>query len=185
MTDLRISKSRSAIVEAGISVLLDNPSAGMSDIAAAAGIGRATLYRHYATRDELIRDLARLCLEETDELIAPIKGVLTGRQALEASIDIIVPQANRYRFLMSLLQITANDRTVRKIYKRQLDELSSVFEEAKQEGDIRSDLPTSWLVAQYDAMLNSAWYMIQAGELSSKEAADLFKVSFFEGCAPN
>lgn len=181
MTDLRISKSRDAIMEAGIAVLLDNPNAGMSEIAKAADIGRATLYRHFASRELLVRALAKQCLEETDALMDPIKN-LKGREIIEASIDLLITQADRYRFLMNLLQVTSKDRSVRNIYKRQLQELSAILEDAKKRGDIRRDLPTPWLVAQFDALLNSAWYMIQTGELSSEEAAELFKASFFEGC---
>ena len=43
-----------AIVEAAVVALGENRSASMSEIAIRAGIGRATLHRHFSTRDGLI-----------------------------------------------------------------------------------------------------------------------------------
>ena len=45
-------------MRAGIETLLADRSAGMSEIARNAGIGRATLYRHFETREALVKKLA-------------------------------------------------------------------------------------------------------------------------------
>jgi AcrR family transcriptional regulator len=179
--DQRAVQSRAAILESGIRTLLVHPGAGMSEIALAAGVGRATLYRHFDTKETLTRALARRCLQETDEILEPARS-LKGRAALEAIIDCIVPLADRFRFLMSLWTLAANDRSVMKIYKRQLDELSETIEQAKISQEIRKDLPTSWLVKQFDASLNAAWEMVESGEIDSGEAATYFHQSFFSGC---
>ena len=98
--DRRIVQSEQAIIEAGISALLLNPSAGMSEIAQFAGVGRATLYRHFESREALIRKLAIVCAEETDIALEPYAH-LTGRAAIEAVIDVLVPMADRFRFLIA------------------------------------------------------------------------------------
>ena len=48
-------------------VLPRNPGAAMAEIAEKAGVGRATLYRHFPTRDDLIRALALASLSQTDK----------------------------------------------------------------------------------------------------------------------
>ena len=56
-TGLR-GRTRRAILDAAMSVLADNPSAPLSDIAAAAEVGRSTVHRYFAERTELIKALA-------------------------------------------------------------------------------------------------------------------------------
>lgn len=179
----KITQSRNAIEEAGIEALLRNPDAGMSEIALAAGVGRATLYRHYESRELLVQALAKKCLEETDALVEPLKAMgLEGKQAIEATIDVLMPMASRYRFLMSLWAIAADDKVVNRIYKRQLKDLSELVMQAQAEGEISSKLSTVWVVSTFDAILNSAWQLIELGKVSPKDAMISFKRSFFLGC---
>ena len=179
----KVTQSRLAIEEAGISVLLRNPDAGMSEIALAAGIGRATLYRHYDSREVLVQALARKCLDETDVLVQPIKQAgLQGRAAIEATIEVLTPMAARFRFLMSLWVIAAEDKAVNQIYQRQLEELSELVVQAQAAGEIDPDLSVTWVVYLFDAILNNAWLMVESGEMNTDEAALAFSRSFFSGC---
>ncbi|MEM7281891.1 MAG: TetR/AcrR family transcriptional regulator [Pseudomonadota bacterium] len=178
-SDARYLKSRKAIVETSIQLLLSNPDAGMSEIALAAGVGRATLYRHFETREELIKALTVLCLEETDEALVPIKDQgLTGVDAIIESIKVIVPMAERFRFLMNLNSVRTDDEKINRAYQRQLDELHRYVRQGKKSGEISKSLPTDWIVASYDALLNAAWTLIQYGNLSSDQATQVFVRSF-------
>ena len=184
--DVRYQRSRTAIVEASIQLLLSNPDASMSEIALAAGVGRATLYRHFETRDDLIKALTLLCLEETDEVLLPLKEQgLTGLQAILESIKVIVPMAERFRFLMSLASIGATDETVNRAYQRQLNELTGYVEQAKAAGDISESLPVDWVVATYDALLNAAWTLVQWERATPEEATRLFLRTFRASLAPD
>jgi TetR/AcrR family transcriptional repressor of lfrA len=51
-------RTRKAILDAAMAVLADNPAAPLSDIAAAADVGRSTLHRYYPERTDLLRALA-------------------------------------------------------------------------------------------------------------------------------
>ncbi len=179
----KTAHSRSVIEEAGIEVLLRNPAAGMSEIALAAGVGRATLYRHFESRELLVQALANKCLQETDELVVPLKEQgLTGKEAIEAYIDVLMPMANRFRFLMSLWNIAADDPTVIRIYQRQLRELRELVKQAQDEGDICKSFSSIWVVSTFDALLTSAWQLIEHRKMSSAAAAAAFKRTFYSGC---
>ena len=51
-------RTRKAILDAAMTVLADNPAAPLSDIAAAACVGRSTVHRYYPERTDLLRALA-------------------------------------------------------------------------------------------------------------------------------
>lgn len=69
MTNSVRLSTRDAIVEAAFAVFSKNPSAALSDVAERAGVGRATLHRHFAGRDELVRALAKIASKEMDEAV--------------------------------------------------------------------------------------------------------------------
>jgi AcrR family transcriptional regulator len=58
------------ILDAAARVMSERPSSGMAGIAAEAGVGRATLNRHFATREELISALETELLDAAGAIIA-------------------------------------------------------------------------------------------------------------------
>ena len=180
--DSRFNKSHHALLEAGIRVLTDNNSATLSEVALAAGVGRATLYRHFETREQLLAELAEESLMETDRACAYIKEQkLTGRKAIEQIFIAIMPLADRFHFLLSLWGEVSKNKTIKKAYNRQLKQLRIRIKEAKTEGTISNALPDEWLILLIDNLLYSGWYCIGTGSLSPERASALATRSFFEG----
>ena len=179
--DRRLIQSEEAIIKAGIETLLVNPSAGMTEIADAAGIGRATLYRHFETRELLIRALALRCYEEVDQALEPYSH-LEGKAVIEKIIDILMPIADRFRFLGSLWAYVDQDEEVRRVERQTQKEMCVLFDHAKQIGEIDPSLPTSWLLLFFDSTLMAGWEMVEANDATPENAAKYVKRSFFSGC---
>ncbi len=179
--DRRVIQSEEAIIEAGIKTLLINPSAGMSEIAEAAGIGRATLYRHFESREALIRALTLRCYGEIEAALNPYDHLL-GRAAIEKIIDVLMPIANRFRFLGGLWTYVEGDEEVRRIESQVNQEMRLLFDHAKLIGDIDDSLPTPWLTSFFDSTLMAGWMMVESNDASPEDAATFVKQSFFNGC---
>ncbi len=183
--DARVRRSRESLLDAALGLLAENPSASLRDVAERAGVGRATLYRHFASREGLVRAVAHECLRRTDENLAPIaEQGLTGRVALEAVIRRIMPLAQQYHFLLSLWSVAEEDEQVRSIYERQLNQLSVLVDETKAEGAIDPTVSTGWVVTLIDAQLAAAWWMIGRGQFNAEQAADAVIRALFEGISP-
>ncbi|HEX4245606.1 MAG TPA: TetR family transcriptional regulator, partial [Acidimicrobiales bacterium] len=59
-----------AILDAAALVLSDKgDTASMEDVAAAAGVGRATIYRYFPSRDDLLSALTELAIDDTHRRI--------------------------------------------------------------------------------------------------------------------
>ncbi len=182
MADARAQRSRRALLDAGIELLIQNPMASLSQIASHAGVGRATLYRHFETREQLIQALAIESLEMTHQAMEPSKQQgLTGKAALEAMFHAIMPLADRYHFLLSLWGIAQNEEQVIAIYEQQLLELTTLVEQGKELGELNRNLSTSWIVCSIDSLIYAAWWLMGHEGLSAEQAATNAIISLFNG----
>ena len=79
MTALATRTQHAELLDAAVTYLVGNPRASLADIAAAAGIGRTTLFKRYATRDELEHAVAMravdVCLDAARSAEAAILTV--------------------------------------------------------------------------------------------------------------
>lgn len=180
--DQRIVRTEEAVLEAGIKALLSNHSAGMADIAKAAGIGRATLYRHFDSREALVRKLALSCYQEIDNAYAPFEH-LEGKAAILKIIEIAMPMASRFNFLARLWSIVEEDEEVQRIEEQSQQEMCFLFEQAKAAGEIDANLPIAWLSASFDHILMAGWHLVESGDASVEQAASYAARSFFNGCS--
>ena len=62
------ARNRATIIEAARQLITEPGELKLSAVARRAGVGQGTLYRHFATRDELVRALYDREIDELDEL---------------------------------------------------------------------------------------------------------------------
>ncbi|SUA02777.1 TetR family transcriptional regulator [Mycolicibacterium fortuitum] len=86
-------RTRKAILDAAMTVLADQPTASLSDIAAAADVGRSTVHRYYPERTDLLRALARhvhelsnAAIDRADPRHGPADAAL--RRVVESQLDL-------------------------------------------------------------------------------------------------
>lgn len=164
--------SRDAIIEAAFQTFGRNASASLNEIAEAAGVGRATLHRHFQGRDDLIIALAKIAATEIDDAVAKaVKDAGSWTESLQLSLRAIIPLADRLLFLMQ--KPLERHPEIGALYQAQRDEMIEAIEQARVEGAFASDAPTTWIAAAYDNLTYTAWQAVNAGELTPTQAADL------------
>ena len=165
--------TRQSLLDAAGAVLARNPGAAMAEIAERARVGRATLYRHFPTREDLIRALALESLRQTDEATQriPVDG-MSAESLLAEVFEAIVPLGDRFRFLSSEPAVL-RDPEVKAAFDRQLEELAELVDAMKAEGSLDRAVPTAWVVAAIDALVYAAWDSVEDGAVARRDAAAL------------
>jgi AcrR family transcriptional regulator len=74
-------ENRERILDAARAALLSSDEVRLSAIAKRAGVGQATLYRHFPTREDLLAEVYR---HDVDELVAAAPELLSQHDALTA-----------------------------------------------------------------------------------------------------
>ena len=173
--------ARQALLDAAAAVFSADPSASLAEVAAKAGLGRATLHRHFRTRQALIDALARASLEAAKAADQAIESAPTARQALRILFETMMPLGARYHFL-TLERV--DDPKIERERQRQLAELSEVIEWARNEGDIAADVPVEWVVTVIEGLIFSGWSAIESGQVAPRQAAKLALRTLLDGLGP-
>ena len=164
--------TKDAIVEAAFDVLSRDPSASLSEVAERAGVGRATLHRHFPSREDLVRALALLAIEEMDEAAdAACKDAESYADAFRQMLAALIPLGDRHGFLAR--EPIDDDPDIAAEFERQTNETRDIVEEAKREGLFDRAVPTDWITQAFDHLLYAAWESVKAGETTHAQAADL------------
>ena len=94
------TRNREAVLDHAARLLSRDPAAGMAEIAAESRIGRATLYRHFPTREVLIDAILARALDDVENALAASRlGEGPASEALTRLIAALFEMSDRYRFL--------------------------------------------------------------------------------------
>jgi AcrR family transcriptional regulator len=177
--------NREFLLDKATQLLVANNGASMQEIAAAAGIGRATLHRHFANRDDLMREITDAILTEAEQRLATCRlnegSVL---QVLERVVEAFVPMGHRYYFLSLEMpsDLTPEATAAFKERERRLTETFEILlRRGQTEGVLRSDLPVWWLDDTLTKLLFSVWERINTGYIAPRDAARFVLTTFLDG----
>ena len=142
-TTLRARVS-SAILEAAATVLAERgEQASMADVAAAAGMARATVYRYFPNREALFEALGQLAVEEAGErLQAGRLDEVEVQEAFARAVRALVAVGDSF-----VVVSRESARPDPAAFERHVaSPLRKLIERAQSLGEVRDDLPASWLM---------------------------------------
>lgn len=159
------------ILDAAEARLARDPDASMADIAAAAGLGRVTIYGHFKSRPVLVEAVIRRALTAVNAALDAVDLSGDAVSALERLVDATWELTMRSGSLLVAAEKALPASTVRQAHAGGLeDRVRDFIERAQGTGEFRSDLPADWLMAIFHAVLHAAANEIDAGRLD-REAA--------------
>jgi AcrR family transcriptional regulator len=173
-------RSRERILAAAAKVLADHPTASMEAVVARAGLARATVYRHFPTRDDLVRAVTDRALTLVGDLLAqarPQDGDVLG------AVDRLTTAAfGAGQSAMALVALVAEGQVsgTNGEHAARVDRIvTQLVERGQDDGTLRRDVPTAWLVDMWFAVLQSA--LVHAPPAGTDPVASV--VSLFTGAA--
>jgi TetR/AcrR family transcriptional repressor of mexCD-oprJ operon len=150
-----VERHRRALLTAAADELARNPDSSMADVAQAANLTRATLYRHFSNRPALLKAIQAEALTRAAETLLACR--LNEGNALEVLgrvIDSLAKHGVRFRII--LMRVPENNARFLTQRDHVLAPLVQVVKRGQEEGDIRSDLSPEWIVTAMTSLLISA-----------------------------
>lgn len=171
-------RTRAVILEAAARVLGRRPDAAMADIADEAGVGRATLYRHFPTRDSLLQGAEEAGIAElTEGIEAANLGDLAVERAIARLISVFMRTGAKYAAFIT--QDEDHPDSVDK--QRVLQPVRDVIDRGVRDGVLRADLPTDVLFEMFGALIERALWLTVAGTTTPEAATDAVVDLFLDG----
>ncbi|WP_329005013.1 TetR/AcrR family transcriptional regulator [Kribbella sp. NBC_00709] len=159
-------RSRTAILDAAVVLLDEQPDASLERIAEVARVTRQTVYAHFSSREVLLNavldELTRETLEGIDAL-----GLDEG-PALDKLLRLINLSWRMFEQHPLLLHVpqTADER-----HDPVIERFVKLIRRGQRAGEITRELPVDWLVTALIALGHAAGESVAAGRLSTRTAS--------------
>lgn len=177
-----VLRNRGAILDAAVDVLADDPSASLAEVARRAGLGRATLYRHFPNR-EALRDAIR------QEALTRARTALAGaglddvpaREGVRRAAAVLVPLGMRFRVLLAEgADVDPDFVAARDVALAPL--IGLVARAAAERGAVDGPAGNpAWTGLVLANLLVTAARAADAGVVAPDDAADLVTRTLFDG----
>ncbi|MDI3407141.1 TetR/AcrR family transcriptional regulator [Streptomyces cavernicola] len=164
-----MSVDRTQVLRTAAALLTRKSTATMDEVARAAGIGRATLHRHFAGREALVRALEEMCLQELDAALdtAALEDG-PADEAVRRLIAAVEPAAPLLAFLVSENQLFEGDEQ-NEGWSRSDARISRLFRRGQEQGVFRIDLTPSWLTEALYGLVGAGAWAVQDGRVAAKD----------------
>jgi AcrR family transcriptional regulator len=166
-------RSIAAILDAATDCLARDPETSIADIAAAAGVGRITLYGHFKTRAELIDAVMARTISRADAILDATDTGGDPADALGRLVGSSWQIVHRFRNILLAAQRELPAERIRSVHDPILRRVQSLIGRGQHTGTFRTDLPSQWLITTAFSLMHAAAEDAAAGRITADDAAPL------------
>jgi TetR/AcrR family transcriptional regulator, mexCD-oprJ operon repressor len=133
-----------AIIAAAARALVEHGEhVSMADVATAAGVARATVYRYFPSREALLADVAKLAVADAGERLASARiAEVPPEQGVSRAVRALTDAGDPFIVLVrERVQVSPDE-----FEDAVAQPLRHLFERGQAAGIFRDDISTSWLV---------------------------------------
>ncbi|WP_431917976.1 TetR/AcrR family transcriptional regulator [Nonomuraea jabiensis] len=173
-----MQRTRSAILEAAARVLGRRPDAPLAEIADEAGVGRATLYRHFPTRESLLSGVAGAGIAELVEGFAAANlDELPADRAIARIIAVFLRNGAKYAAVIRHADQHCDPADIERAAKP----VREVLARGVRDQVLRADLREDTLFALFSAIVERALRLTIDEATTPEEAAEAAVTIFLDG----
>jgi AcrR family transcriptional regulator len=173
-----------AILDAATDCLARDPDMSIADIAAAAGVGRITLYGHFKTRAELVEAVLARTLEHADAVLDATDTTGDPSAALARLVASSWQIVHHFRNILLAAHRELPAERIRGVHDRILRRVRTLIERGQRAGTFRTDLPKQWLVTTTFSLMHAAAEDAAAGRIKAQDAAGLITATLLAAFTP-
>ena len=177
-------RNRESVLDHAARLLYEDPAAGMSEIAAHSKIGRATLYRHFPTRERLLEAITARAIDDVVAAIAASRlDEGTAGEALQRLTASLLEVGDRYCFLLvqGIHQAPGEQLHDRDTERRLREPILSLFERGLRTGEFTRSLSPVWTTAAFGALCVTAMHEVAIGNIDQAEAGSTVTATLLHG----
>ena len=173
-----------AILDAATDCLARDPETSVADIAAAAGVGRITLYGHFKTRAELVDAVLARTVQRADVILDATDTGGDPRDALARLVASSWQIVHQFRNILLAAQRELPAERIRGVHDPILRRVQSLIGRGQRAGAFRSDLPRQWLITTAFSLMHAAAEDAAAGRVGADEAGRLITATLLAAYTP-
>ncbi|MGI5206142.1 TetR/AcrR family transcriptional regulator [Spirillospora sp. CA-108201] len=165
------------VLHTGARLLADDPSTSIAAIATAAGVDRRTVYRRFASREELLLAVYRARYDAVEKAV-------TAARLREAPVAVAL-----HRFVEGIIAVNRewpvetsrmlHEKTIQERRRPLVEAIDAFLQRATEERLLRADLPHGWVASLLPPLMLHA--AEELPELSPAQAADVVVDTLLHG----
>ncbi|MEU3298389.1 TetR/AcrR family transcriptional regulator [Streptomyces sp. NPDC006678] len=164
-----MAMDREQVLRAAAALLARKSTSTMDEVARAAGIGRATLHRHFAGREALVKALEELGIQEFEAAVDRARLDEGGAgDALRRLIAEMEPGAELLAFLVTENQLFEGDQ-INEGWSRLDARVSALFRRGQEQGEFRIDLSPAWLTEALYGLIGTCAWSVMDGRVAKND----------------
>jgi AcrR family transcriptional regulator len=173
--------TKPSLLDVAAEVLVGDPAASLAEVAEAAGIGRTTLHKHYATRDDLIRAVGHRAIDLWEQAVDAADGPDGG---LRAMITAMIPAGPQLAFIWRTPALD-HDKTFIERWDIVAERCLAVLKRAQGLGILAAGVPEWWLTRTFYSLIYVTAESVGSGHLAPRDAPDFMLGTFLRGIGPS